>query len=73
MRLLKTMRAQLGKTSASRSVAAVAAAYSLGMDRGSLDFQRSLPDLVQSDYLEEPLKPALGLGRRGNTLLPSRV
>jgi hypothetical protein len=59
MQLLKAMREQLGKTSASRSVDAVAAANSLGVDRGSLDFHRSMHDLVQADYLEEPASPAL--------------
>ena len=59
MQLLKAMREQLGKTSASRTVDAVAAANSLGMDRGSLDFHRSLHDLVRADYLEEPANPAL--------------
>ena len=59
MQLLKTMREQLGKTSAGRSVDAVAAANSLGMDRGALDFHRSLHDLVRADYLEEPANPAL--------------
>src|SRR5215217_6961646 len=56
MQLLKTMREQLGKTSTGRSVDAVAAANSLGMDRGALDFHRSLHDLVRADYLEEPTK-----------------
>jgi hypothetical protein len=59
MLLLKAMREQLGKTSAGRSVDAVAAANSLGMDRGALDFHRSLHDLVRADYLEEPANPAL--------------
>ena len=59
MQLLKTMREQLGKTSAGRSVDAVAAANRLGMDRGALDFHRSLHDLVRADYLEELANPAL--------------
>ena len=59
MLVLKAMREQLGKTSAGRSVDAVAAANSLGMDRGALDFHRSLHDLVRADYLEEPANPSL--------------
>ncbi len=59
MLLLKAMREQLGMASAGRSVDAVAAANSLGMDRGALDFHRSLHDLVRTDYLEEPANPAL--------------
>jgi hypothetical protein len=59
MQLLKAMREQLGMTSAGRSVDAVAAASSLGMDRGTLEFHRSLHDLVRADYLEEPANPAL--------------
>jgi hypothetical protein len=59
MQLLKAMREQLGKTSASRTVDAVAAANSLGMDRGTLDFHRSMHDLIRADYLEEPTNPAL--------------
>jgi hypothetical protein len=59
MQLLKAMREQLGETSASRSVDAVAAAKSLGMDRGTLDFHRSMHDLVRAGYLEEPADPAL--------------
>ena len=59
MQLLKAMREQLGKTSASRTVDAVAAANSLGMDRGTLDFHRSMHDLIRADYLEEPADPAL--------------
>jgi hypothetical protein len=59
MQLLKAMSEQLGKTSAGRSVDAVAAANSLGMNRGTLDFHRSLHDLVRADYLEEPANPAL--------------
>ena len=59
MRLLKALREQLGETSASRTVDAADAANSLGMDRGTLDFHRSLHDLVRADYLEEPANPAL--------------
>ena len=59
MQLLKAMREQLGKYSASRTLDAVAAANSLGMDRGTLDFHRSMHDLVRTDYLEEPADPAL--------------
>jgi hypothetical protein len=29
------------------------------MDRGTLDFHRSMHDLVRADYLEEPASPAL--------------
>jgi hypothetical protein len=59
MQLLKAMREQLGKTSAGRSVDAVAAANSLGMERGTLEFHRRLHDLVRADYLEEPANFAL--------------
>ena len=59
MRLLKALREQLGETSASRTVDAADAANSLGMDRGTLDFHRSLHDLVRADYLEEPPNHAL--------------
>ena len=59
MRLLKAMRGQLGKTSAGRSVDALAAANTLGLDRTSLDFHRSLHDLVGAGYLEECANPAL--------------
>jgi hypothetical protein len=59
MQLLKAMREQLGKSSASRTVDAVAAANSFGMERGTLDFHRSMHDLVRADYLEEPASPAL--------------
>jgi DNA-binding IclR family transcriptional regulator len=51
MRLLTAMRQQLGETSASRTVDAVAAANSLGMYPGTLD--RSLHELVQAGYIEE--------------------
>jgi hypothetical protein len=59
MRLLKVLRAQLGKTSASRSVDALAAANSLGLESGSLEFHRRLHDLVRAKYLEEAANPAL--------------
>ena len=59
MRLLKALREQLGETSASRTVDAAAAANSLGMDGSTLDFHRSLHDLVRADYLEEPPNHAL--------------
>ncbi len=63
MQLLKVMREQLGKTSASRTVDALAAANTLGLERGSergsLDFDRRLQDLVGAEYLEEPANPAL--------------
>ena len=59
MQLLKAMREQLGKTSASRTVDALAAANTLGLERASLDFHRRLHDLVGAYYLEEPANPAL--------------
>ena len=59
MQLLKAMREQLGKTSASRTVDALAAANTLGLEGGSLDFDRRLQDLVVAEYLEEPANPAL--------------
>ena len=52
MRLLKAMRGQLGETSASRTVDAVAAADGLGMDTTTRDFDRRLHDLVRAGYLE---------------------
>ncbi len=52
MQLLKAMREQLGDTSASRSVDAVAAANSIGMGSGTRDFDRRLNDLVRAGYLE---------------------
>src|SRR5215203_1275524 len=52
MQLLKAMRGQLGDTSASRSVDAVAAAETLGMDTTTPDFDRRLQDLVRAGYLE---------------------
>ena len=51
MQLLKVLRAQLGKTSASRSVDALAAANSLGLERDSLEFHRRLHDLLRAKYL----------------------
>jgi hypothetical protein len=59
MQLLKVLREQLGKTSASRTVDALAAANSLGLERGSFDFHRRLYDLVRAKYPEEPADPAL--------------
>ena len=52
MQLLKAMRGQLGDTSASRSVDAVAAAETLGMDTTTHDFDRRLQALVRAGYLE---------------------
>jgi hypothetical protein len=52
IQLLKAMREQLGDTSASRSVDAVAAAEALGMDTTTHDFDRRLQDLVRAGYLE---------------------
>ncbi len=52
MRLLTAMRQQLGETSASRSVDAVAAANSLGMQSGTRDLEGRLQDLVRAGYLE---------------------
>ena len=52
MQLLKAMRGQLGETSASRSVDALAAADSLGMGSGTREFRRRLNDLVRAGYLE---------------------
>jgi hypothetical protein len=52
MQLLKAMRGQLGETSASRSVDAVAAADSLGMGSGTREFDRRLQDLLRAGYLE---------------------
>jgi hypothetical protein len=57
MRLLTAMRQQLGETSASRTVDAVAAANSLGMYPGTLD--RSLSELVQAGYIEESADRAM--------------
>ena len=59
MQLLKAMREQLGKTSASRTVDALAAANALGLERGSLDFHRRLHNLVGAEYLEESANPTL--------------
>src|SRR4028118_1841658 len=58
-RVVRGVRERLGESAASRTVAAAAAANSLGMDRGTLDFHRSLHDLVRADYLEEPPNHAL--------------
>jgi hypothetical protein len=58
MQLLKVLREQLGKSSASRSVDALAAANSLGLESGSLEFHRRLHDLLRAKYLEEPADPA---------------
>ncbi len=52
MQLLKAMREQLGDTSASRSVDAVAAANSLGMQSDTRDLEGRLQDLVRAGYLE---------------------
>src|SRR5215212_3883283 len=51
LQLLKVMREQLGETTASRTVDAVAAAKSLGMYPGTLE--RSLLYLVRAGYIEE--------------------
>jgi hypothetical protein len=61
MQLLKALREQLGKTSASRSVDALGGANSLGLDKGSLEFHRRLHDLVKAKYLEKPANPALSV------------
>jgi hypothetical protein len=58
MQLLKVLREQLGKSSASRSVDALAAANSLGLERDSLEFHRRLHDLVRAKHLEEASNPA---------------
>jgi hypothetical protein len=55
LQLVKVMREQLGETSASRTVDAVAAAGSLGMYPGTLD--RSLHELIQAGYVEESANP----------------
>jgi hypothetical protein len=52
MQLLKAMRRQLGDTSASRSVDAVAAANTLGMHSGTRDLEGRLHDLVRAGYLD---------------------
>ena len=57
MRLLKAMRKQLGETSASRTVDAVAAANSLGMYPGTLNC--SLHELIQAGYIEESADRAM--------------
>ncbi len=57
LQLVKVMREQLGETSASRTVDAVAAAGSLGMYPGTLD--RSLHELIRAGFIEESANPAL--------------
>lgn len=57
LQLVKVMREQLGETSASRTVDAVAAAGSLGMYPGTFD--RSLHELIRAGYIEESANPAL--------------
>jgi hypothetical protein len=52
MQLLKAMRGQLGDTSPTRSVDAVAAANSLGMQSGTRVLEGRLHDLVRAGYLE---------------------
>jgi hypothetical protein len=64
MQLLKVLREQLGKTSASRTVDALAAANSGSLESGSLDFHRRLYDLVRARYLAEPANP--DCARRGS-------
>ena len=59
MQLLKVLREQLGQTSATRTVDALAAANSLGLKRDSLEFHRRLHDLLRAEYLEEAANPAL--------------
>jgi hypothetical protein len=59
MQLLKVLREQLGETSASRRVDALAAANALGLESGSLEFHRRLHDLIQAKYLEQAANPAL--------------
>jgi hypothetical protein len=68
MQLLKVLREQLGKTSASRSVDALAAANSLGLERGFLEFHRRLHDLVRAKYLEEAANPP-ALSAQGKYLI----
>ena len=63
MQLLKAMREQLGDTSASRSVNAVAAAEGLGMDTTTQDFDRRLQDLVRAGYLEPDPNSAAAFAR----------
>jgi hypothetical protein len=67
MQLLKVLREQLGKTSASRTVDALAAANSRSLESGSLDFHRRLYDLVRAKYLAEPANP--GLSAQGKYLI----
>jgi hypothetical protein len=49
IQLLKVLREKLGKTSVSRTVDALAAANSFGLERGSLEFHRRLHDLIQAN------------------------
>jgi hypothetical protein len=63
MQLLKAMRGQLGDTSASRSVDAVAAAEALGMDTTTPDFDRRLQDLIRAGYLEPDPNTAAAVAR----------
>ena len=65
MQLLKAMRRQLGDTSASRSVDAVAAANSLGMQSGTRDLEGRLHDLVRAGYLEPDPNPSSAPTRQG--------
>ena len=67
MQLLKVLREQLGKTSASRTVDALAAANSRSLESGSLDFHRRLYDLVRAKYLAEPANH--GLSAQGKYLI----
>jgi hypothetical protein len=70
MQLLKAMRGQLGDTSASRSVDAVAAAEALGMDTTTHDFDRRLQDLVRAGYLEPVRKAQQAAKRKPETGTP---
>ena len=58
------MRGQLGDTSPTRSVDAVAAANSLGMDSDTHEFARRMQDLVRAGYLE-PDPNTAALAARG--------
>ena len=51
-RLLKVLREQIGDHPASLAVDTKAAADRLGVERDTLDFHRSLHDLVRAGYLE---------------------
>jgi hypothetical protein len=57
IRLLTTIRQQLGEISASRTVDAVAAVNSLGMYPGTLNC--SLHELIQAGYIEESADRAM--------------